>query len=39
MRELPVPKEVKDLFDELLGRPVTVGTADPMQAADLQNSR
>ena len=35
MRELPVPKEVKDLFDELLGRPVTIAPADPMKAADL----
>src|SRR5690349_17035473 len=34
-RELPVPKNVKDLFDELLGRPVTVGPADPMRAPDL----
>jgi hypothetical protein len=34
-RELPIPKKVKDLFDELLGRPVTVGPADPMRAPDL----
>jgi hypothetical protein len=34
-RELPVPKTVKDLFDELLGRPVTIGPADPMRAPDL----
>ena len=33
-RELPVPKNIKDLFDELLGRPVTVGPADPMRAPD-----
>jgi hypothetical protein len=36
-RPLPVPKEVKDLFEELLGRPVTVGPADPIRAADLRN--
>jgi hypothetical protein len=34
-RELPIPKNVKDLFDELLGRSVTVGPADPMRAPDL----
>ncbi|WP_432978818.1 hypothetical protein [Dactylosporangium sp. CA-233914] len=32
---LPVPKAVKDLFDDLLGRPVTVNLADPMKAADV----
>ncbi|GAA3290009.1 MULTISPECIES: hypothetical protein [Dactylosporangium] len=32
---LPVPKAVKDLFDDLLGRPVTVNPADPMKAADV----
>jgi hypothetical protein len=37
-RELPVPKDVKDLFDELLGRPVTVGPADPMRAAQLREN-
>lgn len=35
---LPVPKAVKDLFDDLLGRPVTVNPADPMKAADVPNS-
>jgi hypothetical protein len=35
-RELPVPKAVKDLFEELLGRPVTVGIGEPFRAADLQ---
>src|SRR3954454_16779505 len=33
--ELPVPKEVKDLFDDLLGRSVELTPADPMKAADL----
>jgi len=32
---LPVPKTVKDLFDDLLGRPVTVNPADPLKAADV----
>ncbi|GAA0742800.1 hypothetical protein Drose_31715 [Dactylosporangium roseum] len=32
---LPVPKAVKDLFDDLLGRPVTVSPADPLRAADI----
>jgi hypothetical protein len=32
---LPVPKEVKDLFEDLLGRPVTVSPADPLRAADI----
>jgi hypothetical protein len=36
-RPLPLPKEVKDLFEELLGRPVTVGPADPIRVADLCN--
>jgi hypothetical protein len=35
-RELPVPKAVKDLFEELLGRPVTVGIGEPFRAVDLQ---
>jgi hypothetical protein len=34
-RELPVPKAVKDLFEELLGRPVTVGVGEPFRAVDL----
>ena len=32
---LPVPKAVKDLFDDLLGRPVTVNPAEPLRAADV----
>ncbi|GAA2630658.1 hypothetical protein GCM10010399_73320 [Dactylosporangium fulvum] len=32
---LPAPKAVKDLFDDLLGRPVTVSPADPLRAADI----
>jgi hypothetical protein len=35
-RTLPVPKAVKDLLEELLGRPVTVGPGDPFRAADLK---
>jgi hypothetical protein len=35
-RTLPVPKAVKDLLEELLGRPVTVGPGDPFRASDLQ---
>jgi hypothetical protein len=34
-RPLPVPKEVKDLFEELLGRSVTVSPGQPMKAADI----
>ena len=34
-RDLPVPKEVKDLLEELLGRSVMVGLTDPMHAADV----
>jgi len=34
-RPLPVPKEVKDLFEELLGRSVSVSPGDPIRAADL----
>lgn len=37
-RELPVPKAVKDLFEELLGRPVTVGIGEPFRAADMQQN-
>src|SRR3954468_16009699 len=33
--ELPVPKEVKDLLDELLGRSVELTPADPLKAADI----
>jgi hypothetical protein len=35
-RELPVPKAVKDLFEELLGRPVTVGIGEPFRPPDLK---
>lgn len=35
---LPVPKAVKDLFDDLLGRPVTVNPTDPPKSADIQRS-
>jgi hypothetical protein len=36
-RELPVPKAVKDLFEELLGRPVTVGIGEPFRNPDVQD--
>ena len=32
---LPVPKDVKDLFEDLLGRSITVAPVDPMRAADI----
>jgi hypothetical protein len=32
---LPNPKEVKDLFDDLLGRSVTVNPTDPLKQADI----
>jgi hypothetical protein len=32
---LPVPKDVKDLFEDLLGRPVNVSPTDPLRAADV----
>lgn len=35
-RPLPVAKDVKDLFDELLGRVITVSPGRPIKAADLQ---
>ncbi len=31
---LPAPKDVHDLFEELLGRKITVSLTDPMKAAD-----
>ena len=34
-RVLPIPKTVKDLFEDLLGRSVTVSPADPIRAVDL----
>ena len=34
-RELPSPKEVRDLLEDLLGRSVTVNPADPIPAADV----
>ncbi|GAA3448042.1 hypothetical protein [Planomonospora venezuelensis] len=38
MSTLPVPKDIKDLFEDLLGRPVTVGVTDPAVAADLNKA-
>ena len=32
---VPTPKSVKDLFEELLGRPVTVSEASPVVAEDV----
>lgn len=36
--QLPVPKEVRDLFEDLLGRPITVGTANPVLAEDIKTT-
>ncbi|GII26141.1 hypothetical protein [Planosporangium mesophilum] len=36
--QLPVPKDVRDLFEDLLGRPITVGTANPVLAEDLKTT-
>lgn len=36
--KLPVPKAVKDMFDDLLGRSVTVSPADPMVAEHLNKA-
>jgi hypothetical protein len=36
--ELPAPKEIRDLFDDLMGRPVTVDTATPVLAEDLKST-
>lgn len=36
--ELPAPKEIRDLLDDLMGRPITVDTANPVLAADLPTS-
>jgi len=33
--ELPLPKEVKDLFDDLLGRSVDLTPADPVKTAEI----
>ncbi|MGI5169984.1 hypothetical protein ACQEU3_37090 [Spirillospora sp. CA-253888] len=38
MSIIPNPKDVKDLLDDLLGRPATVGVADPPVAADLNRA-
>jgi hypothetical protein len=35
LRTLPVPKEVRDLLEDLLGRTVEVSPADPLRAADI----
>lgn len=35
---LPQPKEVRDLFEDLLGRSVTVSPADPFIGADLRDA-
>ena len=37
-RELPVPKDVRDLVEELLGRTVNVNQADPIRQADIANT-
>ncbi|NJC71768.1 hypothetical protein HC031_18875 [Planosporangium thailandense] len=35
---LPQPKEVRDLFEDLLGRSITVGPANPVLAEDLKTT-
>jgi hypothetical protein len=37
-RELPVPKDVRDLVEDLLGRTVNVSPADPIRQADVPNT-
>jgi hypothetical protein len=36
--QLPNPKEVRDMFEDLLGRPVTVNPGDPLLADALKKS-
>jgi hypothetical protein len=36
--QLPAPKDVRDLFEDLLGRPTTVGTANPVLAEDMKTT-
>src|SRR5690348_15929214 len=36
--ELPNPKEVRDLYEDLLGRPITVQPADPLLAEHLPST-
>jgi len=35
---LPNPKDVRDLFEDLLNRPVTVNIADPLKDADVKRT-
>jgi len=35
---LPAPKEVRDLFEDLLGRPVTVSPTDPVLSAAVRRT-
>lgn len=37
-RELPAPKHIRDVLEELLGREVTVSPADPMRSAEMHRS-
>jgi hypothetical protein len=37
-RTLPAPKNVKDVLEDLLGRPVTVAEGMPVQTADLPST-
>ncbi len=37
-RPIPAPKHVRDLFEELLGRPVGVEPADPLRSAEMHRS-
>src|SRR3712207_104964 len=36
--QLPNPKDVRDLFEDLIGRPATVGPADPLLADSLKQA-
>lgn len=37
-RPIPTPKQVRDLLEDLLGRPITVSPADPLRTAELHRS-
>ncbi|GAA3167327.1 hypothetical protein GCM10010466_67480 [Planomonospora alba] len=38
MSPLPAPKAIRDLFEDMLGRSVTVGVTDPALAEDLRRA-
>jgi hypothetical protein len=35
---LPVPKEIRDLFEDLLGRPVEVSPGEPVRSTDMHQT-